>query len=434
MRIHFVFPRFTKLLEAWPGLADELSAPEVGSFRMAGNGLACAAAALPSGHQVVVTDRNRADDNLDTEVDLAAISCFTPQATDAWRVADRFRAAGVPVIAGGIHPTVCTAEASQRVDSVVRGPVEGLWPRILADLAAGSLAPVYQGRFDAPFAQPKRDTFAGSDYLRCSVVQTARGCHLDCPACVVPTTQGPRVVRRRVAAVAADIADLPHLAYFLGDESLLFADPASRAWLADLAAALTGHRRRPCFTATYPCFLRELDDHRLALLERLGLRQLYLVCGLMAPLARELADPRLVERIVACRDHGIEVLATFTLGHDDDPPDGDVRTLDFCQRIDANLAEFTIHTPFPGTARHAELESQGRLLERDWSHYHGAACVFQPRGRSADDLEASYRDLWRAFYGHRARRDVESRYARGFGSDILRQERPALSRPARPGG
>jgi radical SAM superfamily enzyme YgiQ (UPF0313 family) len=427
LRIRFVFPRWRKLLDDHEDLKEVLSGSDVATFRMAGLGLATAAGAVPEGHAIACTDENVAPLPEDLEADLVALSFFTPQAPRAYEVADACRRRGVPVVAGGIHPTALPREALERCDAVVRGPAEGLWPRILDDLRAGRLrGRVYEGRADAPFAVPRRDLFSGSSYLRCDIVQTARGCPAGCGFCVLPCTLGAREHRKDPAAVARDVASLRHLCCFWADESLLFDGPEPRAWRRALRRELEAARvRRAGFIAVYPRFVRALADEDWEDAAALGLRQVYLVLGLMGPLARELRDPGLLEAVDRMHRHGIDTLATFTLGHDADPPEDEGVIAGFCARTGANLAEFTIAVPFPGTPRFERLSREGRLLHRDWSRYNGAHAVFAPLRERPEDLEARYRRLWRGFYGRLDGERVVRRYARGFGADILRGGRPA---------
>src|SRR5947209_18819369 len=46
------------------------------------------------------------------DFDLVAVSTYTARAFDAYRVADAYRAAGVPVVFGGLHATVLPAEVA----------------------------------------------------------------------------------------------------------------------------------------------------------------------------------------------------------------------------------------------------------------------------------------------------------------------------------
>ena len=51
--------------------------------------------------------------------DLVAISSFTAQIEEAYSLADRYRAAGVSVVLGGIHVSLLPDEAAQHADSIL---------------------------------------------------------------------------------------------------------------------------------------------------------------------------------------------------------------------------------------------------------------------------------------------------------------------------
>jgi len=44
-------------------------------------------------------------------------------------------------------------------------------------------------------------------------------------------------------------------------------------------------------------------------------------------------------------------------------------------------------TPFPGTKLYADLEKEGRIIDRDWSKYDRQNVVFQPRNFTPRDLQ-----------------------------------------------
>ncbi len=80
---------------------------------------------------------------LDSQVDLVAISAITGCAPRAYRLADHFRRRGIPVVLGGVHVSILPGEAKQHADAVVIGMAERSWPRLIHDVRAGKLAPVY---------------------------------------------------------------------------------------------------------------------------------------------------------------------------------------------------------------------------------------------------------------------------------------------------
>src|SRR5437588_11342775 len=67
------------------------------------------------------------------DFDLVALSTYTARAFDAYRVADAYRARGVPVVFGGLHATVRPHEALEHADSIVVGEGELLWPQVVRD-------------------------------------------------------------------------------------------------------------------------------------------------------------------------------------------------------------------------------------------------------------------------------------------------------------
>ena len=100
--------------------------------------------------------------------DLVGITAFTSQANRAYEVAAHFRRLGVPVVMGGIHATMCLDEVMERVDSVVTGEAEGIWPQVLEDARHGSLKRRYDGGLaemnDVPLA--RHDLLADGICLR----------------------------------------------------------------------------------------------------------------------------------------------------------------------------------------------------------------------------------------------------------------------------
>ena len=427
MHFHFVFPRWQKLLEDHPDLRDIVSGYDVGNFRMAGLGLATAAGAVPPGHTIALLDENVVEADFEIDADLVCIGFFTPQATNAYNLADAFRKAGRKVIGGGIHPTVATSDALPHFDAILRGPAEGAWEEIIRDLEAGELKPVYSGDAHAPFARPRRDLFKDSGYLRAGTIQTSRGCHGACPYCVLPEHAGSEIVFRPIDEVLDDISSLPFPCFFFADENLLFPDAANREYRMELFSRLVEARnRRISFVAGYPQFVRQLRSDEIALMARGRMQQIYLVLGLKQSLACDLQDNILIEKVIELKAAGIEVMASFNLGNDEDPQPVEAGIADFCAATRTNLAEFIIHTPFPGTPQFTQMEDEGRLLTRDWSKYNGANVVFSPLHESPEALLNRYLALWRWFYSDINQEQVSARYVRAFGGGFMRQE-PAVA-------
>lgn len=78
---------------------------------------------------------------------------------------------------------------------------------------------------------------------------------------------------------------------------------------------------------------------------------------------------------------------------DHDGPDVFERTVDRAISQGIETATSDILTPYPDAALYRRIESEGRLLHRDWDLYDTRHVVFQPSRLTPALLEAGY---WRA--------------------------------------
>ena len=105
------------------------------SLRYAPLTLTTLAALVPEelGAEVAIVDEGIADIDLDVEADLVGISAITGTAPRSYELAAHFRRRGIPVVLGGVHPTLVPDEAARHADAVVVGYAEQTWPRLLRD-------------------------------------------------------------------------------------------------------------------------------------------------------------------------------------------------------------------------------------------------------------------------------------------------------------
>jgi radical SAM superfamily enzyme YgiQ (UPF0313 family) len=107
--------------------------------------------------------------------------------------------------------------------------------------------------------------------------------------------------------------------------------------------------------------------------------------------AKELPD--LVKTI---QNHHIGIHGSFIFGFDQDDPTVFRKTIDFVQKNNIELPNFSILTPFPGTPLQKGLEEEGRIFDRDWSHYDMSHVVFRPKKMTVRELQEGY--LWSQKY------------------------------------
>lgn len=104
------------------------------------------------------------------------------------------------------------------------------------------------------------------------------------------------------------------------------------------------------------------------------------------------------EVIKMLHSYRITVEAAFIFGLDSDDKEVFKRTVDFCYETNIQVAQFTVLTPFPGTALYKRLEKDGRIITRDWRMYDAFHTVFQPLQMSPEELQEGVDKAYKEFY------------------------------------
>ncbi|MFP5376787.1 MAG: B12-binding domain-containing radical SAM protein [Acidimicrobiia bacterium] len=408
--VHLVFPR-------WQGTGLQLTF----GHRMPPMALlVLAALARRAGWDARVIDENF--DPLPAErPDLAAITVWTPVAARAYAVADSYRARGVPVVVGGVHPSLLPTEALRHADAVVSGEAETAFAAVLADALAGRLAPLYQGEWQGMDAVPTADEWAGdlrrfplTRYAPLNTLQTTRGCRFNCDFCSVIRINGrgsrhrpPEQVVEELRVVKRAGQHIGRFAYvFFLDDDLA----ADLDYTRELCEALVRSGVHVTWGAQASIGLAR-DAELLDLARRSGCRVLF--TGFESVSREALVEcnkknrpgqyGELVDRL---HRRGIGVEGGFIFGFDTDRPDVFEHTVEFVDRIGVDLAHFSILTPYPGTHTYSRMLADDRITSFDWRRYNLYNAVYEPAGMTAAQLEDGLRRAYRWYYAgnRRARR------------------------------
>ena len=364
-------------------------------------GLATLAGYLDAGDDIEIQDEHVERLRLDDQPDLVVIQVYITSAYRAYRIADHYRRRGAYVVVGGLHVTSLPDEAAAHADTIFLGPGEDTWPRFLADYRRGSPAAVYrsQTRTLAGLPPIRRDLIKRHLYLVPNSIVVSRGCPHVCDFCYKEAFfQGGRsFYTQTVDAALAEIDRLPgrHL-YFLDDH--LFGD---RRFAAALFDGMSGMGRLWQAAGTVNAVLL---PHLLEQAVRAGLRSLFV--GFETLSAANLAAQRKFQNLrrdytAAIRrlhDLGVMINGSFVFGMDDDDPSVFERTVEWAVEQGIETATFHILTPYPGTALHQRISSQGRITTRNWDLYDTRHAVFTPARMTGEELERGYWRAYRDFY------------------------------------
>ena len=360
------------------------------------------AAAMPAYVQTRIVDEEIEALDFNIEADLVGISFMTYNAPRAYAIADRFRARGMPVIFGGYHPTFLPEEAIQHADAVCIGEAENNLPRIMADFCAGRLQPFYRSQPVnlAGLARPRRELIRKQDYAPLEFLQATRGCNYQCSYCSVSAFNAHQLRTRPVDEVIEELKTLGKRVLFMDDNLI-----GDRVYAHELFRAML-----PLGKTWYSqaCLGLAFDDELLDLAVRSGCKGLFIgfetlsEAGLRGFKKRPNLGRDYITAVRKLHARGIAVCAAFMFGCEEDTPDVFERTLKFLLDSNVETLQATRLTPFPGTPLFNELESQGRIFDRDWSHYDFNHVVFEPRQMSKETLDQGVAWVLRQFHTRRA--------------------------------
>lgn len=340
--------------------------------------------------------------------DLVAFSTLAAMADECYALADRYRAAGVPTVLGGLHATAVPDEAREHVDAVCVGEGEPIWPRLLADAQAGALQPFYRddtpGGYDLAAAPvPRFELLDTSRYNRLTL-QTTRGCPLDCEFCAASRVLG----RYRKKPVDRVLAELDAILRLWPNPFIEFADDntfVDARWAKELLRGLRARNVR-WFTETDVSVAD--DPELLDLIAEAGCQQLLI--GLESTRRDNLDDLDRAHWKASRRDsyqrcidesqrRGVTVNGCFIVGLDQDTPDVFEEIAEFVRRSGLLECQVTVLTPFPGTRLYQRLQREGRLLSpRFWPRCTLFDVNFRPKRMTVEELEAGLAWLFGQLY------------------------------------
>lgn len=346
------------------------------------------------------------------DVDVVGISAMTTQAPRAYALADAYRALGVTVVLGGIHPSALPDDALAHADSVCRGDAESTWPHLLSDWDAaarggGDPRAAIQRIYDwaqypnAPIATPRKDVIDPAAYLVANPIQTTRGCPHDCGFCTTPAVFGRKFRQREISDIVDEIraAHEQHKAW-----CYIFADDnfgGNQKWALELCAALEPLK---IAWASQCDILIARNDKLLKAMRSSGCQGLIL--GLESPRQETLTaagkrfarSDSYIARIRKIQAAGISLWGSFIYGFDTDTWRDCLETCRFAQRTKLSMSCYPILTPYPGTAVFEQYEREGRIRTRDWQQYNGASVVFEPKRMTPAELRHAQVAAFAEFY------------------------------------
>ena len=364
--------------------------------------LALLAALVPPemGGDVTIYDESAEAIPLDLAADVIGITCITGTAARCYRFADYFRKRGIAVILGGVHPSLMPEEAMEHADSVIVGLGEDNFPRALRDFKEGKLKRIYRQEACTHIRNrplPRKDLLNKKKYITLNTVEAIRGCNLKCSFCAYPRAFGTTLYKRAVQDIVDEIRTLKGKLVIFPDVNLI----SDKEFAKELFEAMIPLKKW-WFGLTTTAI--GADEELIRLFQKSGCKGLLLGFeSVNQETQRNIHKGvnrvnQYQEIMDLLHSYGIMVMGCFAFGSDEDEPDVFERTVKMCLEAKIDLPRFSVITPFPDTEFYNELESQGRITERDWAMYDVEHVVYQPKHMTAAELEAGITRAWKEAY------------------------------------
>jgi radical SAM superfamily enzyme YgiQ (UPF0313 family) len=356
-------------------------------------GLLAVAAAVPRDqYEVVLTDENIETIDFDLHADMVGISAMTSYVNRGYEIADQFRAKGVRVVMGGVHPSFMPQEALKHADAVVIGEVELVVDKLLGDLRQGSMRGTYKSDKLHPMvgmAMPRYDLLKKNRYVNRTFVQTSRGCHQGCTFCAEPLMNGLKFRYRPVDEVIQEMESCGSRTISTPErpkEVMRALKGRGFHWQAGVTSKLAQDDRMLELAAESGCTMLSIGFESIS---RKTLESVHKHVNR----PENFAD--LVEKV---HSYGIMVFGLFMFGFDGDDTSVFDATVDFNIKAGYDACAYSALTPYPGTLTWYEMKRANRIASFDWTMYDQGHVVYRPAQMKPDELRVGLDRAYQNFY------------------------------------
>ncbi len=302
---------------------------------------------------------------------LVAVTCFTCNCSEAYKIAKEFRRRGSTVVMGGPHVTHMPDEALEFCDSVVIGDAEMVWKQLLRDYEQGALKPRYHVPGSGPFPEEIFTALLKLPPLKLrDYIQSIKGCKFNCRFCTIPGLSGHKLTLRpieQVVELLRRVKEKKNSVMFIDNN--IYADPE---YARELFTALKPLKMKWSGSASIDI---AADRKVLQLARESGCQMLligYEISAHSPERARggkfAMADKYLKysQRI---KKAGIRIKAHFIYAFEHESLWNLLDLWWFAVRLWPYYTVVSMLTPFPGTRLYRQMAEEDRLINLNWKSY-----------------------------------------------------------------
>jgi radical SAM superfamily enzyme YgiQ (UPF0313 family) len=339
-------------------------------------GLLSIAALFPETYNLKLVDMNVTPlkDSDIIRADAVFISAMIVQQDSMREVIRRCNQFGKTIVAGGAFPT-SRHEDITGVDHFLLGEVDKTLVDFLNNLENGTAKPVYErpphpdiSRLPAP-----RFDLLDLDAYGSMSIQYSRGCPFHCEFCDIWPVYGNKPRLKSAETLLREIGALYHLGWrgpiFIVDDNFIGNKKRVKAELLPGLKSWQIEHDYPYHFFTEASINMGDDEALLTAMREAGFNQVFI--GIETPDPEGLKEAGktlnlktdMEKSIRAIQRHGMEVMAGFIIGFDNDKEDIFDRQIAFIQKNAIPKAMIGFLDALPGTRLYQRLLTEGRILK-----------------------------------------------------------------------
>ena len=372
-------------------------------------GLLTVAAMLPPAWEKRAVDLNvrpLKDSELDW-ADVVFLSGMMVQGPSMKKVITRAKERGLPTIVGG--PIASTKDLNiAEADHVVEGEAEELIPILVKDIEARAARAHYKAPVLPDLTQVPVPQLNLLDLRKYSAmaVQYSRGCPFTCEFCDIIEIYGRRPRTKTPEQVLAELTQIHDLGWrgrvFLVDDNFIGNKKNVKKLLPELVRWNRDHNFPFSFLTEASLNLAE-DKELLELMRDAHFNGVFM--GIETPVPESLKETTkfqnlrkdLLDSVKLVQSYGIEVMAGFIVGFDNDPPDVFERQIQFIREAAIPISMVGLLSALPNTQLWRRLKAEGRLIKESLGSNTLVDMNFIPR-MDKQELIDGYRRILETIY------------------------------------
>ena len=398
-------------------------------------GLATLAALCPPSWTVEIVDENIEPVPLAPRADIVGVCGMQVQFARQRELLEFYRGRGHFVVAGGSFASLCPERFSALADSVVAGEAEYIWPQFCRDFERGAPRALYReaGTVDLADSPTPRFDLLKLGLYTTATLQFSRGCPFRCEFCDIIVMFGRKPRTKSSAQIGRELDALRGRGVsnvFFVDDNLI----GNKALAKDLLRFLRDYQRCHGYRFNFgtEASINMAQDKELLELFREA-NFIWVFIGIESADEATLRASRKTQNIhedplLALRRiyaHGIDVLAGFIVGFDDDTPATFHRQYRFIVASGIQVAMVGLLTALPRTPLYERVKQEGRLIEgADHGDNTKPRTNIVPRHMAYDEMVAAYMTLYCKLTGDRAIAQRIRNKLRYLGEPIYHGEYP----------